>query len=147
MIMIKIAIAFTVMLASLPLNAAIYKWIDEQGEVHYSQSPPKQKSATRMHIPSQRTAASNTEPDTSADQSAADNKQSHESEPASNQQNTDNAAELIKKCQSARQALTTLQQDKRVFTVDEQGERHYFDDMERSSRIAQLKQNIDKYCQ
>ena len=38
------------MLAGTAQAASLYKWTDEQGNVHYSQSPPEKGQADRMHI-------------------------------------------------------------------------------------------------
>jgi glutaredoxin len=40
------------LLASLPAAAQVYKWTDAQGTVHYGDSPPPQRAASRLNAPS-----------------------------------------------------------------------------------------------
>ena len=47
-------LAFTAIVSAVPASAAIYKWVDEQGNTHFSQSPPPAKQgnkAKKVHIP------------------------------------------------------------------------------------------------
>ena len=46
-------------LCTAPAYAALYKWVDEQGNVHYSDQAPsgKTKSDTTLNIPNQPAAA------------------------------------------------------------------------------------------
>ena len=49
-----VALALTAVVLALPASAAIYKWVDEQGNTHFSQSPPPAKQgnkASKMKIP------------------------------------------------------------------------------------------------
>jgi len=48
------ALAFASVVLAMPASAAIYKWVDEQGNTHFSQSPPPAKQgnkASKMKIP------------------------------------------------------------------------------------------------
>ena len=36
---------------SAPCLAAIYKWVDEDGKVHYSETRPAEQQAKKMHVP------------------------------------------------------------------------------------------------
>ncbi len=45
--------AFLLLIVTVPLHAAMYKWTDENGKVVYSQSPPPQGKAEKIKPPPQ----------------------------------------------------------------------------------------------
>lgn len=52
---------------ALPVNAGVYKWTDEQGNVHYGDKPVNQEKATELQI--------NSNVNTGVTHSAGDNKE------------------------------------------------------------------------
>jgi len=37
--------------STMPAHAGVYKWVDENGSVHYSEHPPEKGSHSQLHIP------------------------------------------------------------------------------------------------
>ena len=44
-------LAFVFLICSLGTNAQVYKWIDEEGNIHFGDSPPKQADAEPQEMP------------------------------------------------------------------------------------------------
>ncbi len=139
---------------------AANKWIDEQGNVHYSdQLPPahvKAKSALNFSTPAVPVAASSvtgastvasasgvsaagkTAADAAAKKAAADKAVQDAANKAQNQAN----------CINAKQNLANLKDGMRIAVIDPNtGERSYMDDTQRQQSVDTAQQQISKYCQ
>ena len=55
-----LALSVALSLMAMPVHAQLYKWVDEQGTVHYSDQPAqgKTKAESKLDIPNQPGAAS-----------------------------------------------------------------------------------------
>lgn len=147
---LSIALLLITTLAATSVDAAVYKWVDENGVTQYSQTPPTdQQAATMRLLPSpsheateqaiqdlERRLAESRERDAKAN-ALADMGRSQ----AAAQQ-----AEFAQRCHHAKQNLFALQQVPRVFYFDDSGERIYINDLERASRIQGLQQDVASYC-
>ncbi len=49
--MLKTVLALTLLLAATGVDAKVYKWVDENGEVHYSEGTPGQQQAKELAAP------------------------------------------------------------------------------------------------
>ena len=126
----------------------VYRWVDKDGHVHYSQTPP---AATAVHAQSLDVTAP--PPDAVGVQNAQNLVQQMQ---ARNQQ-TENAkqqaqeqaqrqAQQQQRCNELRAQLQILQQVGTVATVDAQGNRTYWSDAQHSQKEQQLQQEINKEC-
>jgi len=127
----------------------IYKWVDEQGNVHYSQDPQGQSAEElKLKIPktsSDDEGATKTEPKAAddADKTQADDaKQKAEKQAAAQDQKE--AKE--KNCQISMKRLATITAGGRLYEVDEKGERHYWDDDTRKAKLEDAQKNVDQWC-
>jgi hypothetical protein len=141
------------MLASANAFAAISKWVDAQGLVHYSDQPPppdtKAKTlrsvpdtgaiAGASGVPAQKTIA-----EREAELKKAQKAQKDAADKAAQKQANENAKKA--NCTTAQQSLRTLQEGMRMVQVDPNGERSYMDDAQRQQRIAQTQKDIDTNC-
>ena len=147
------------MLASTNTFAAISKWVDAQGQVHYSDQPPppEAKAETlRSASDSEGTAgisgvtatSAPAAPKTIAEREAELKKAQQAKEAAADKAAQKQAAtEAIKaNCATAQQNLRTLQEGIRMVEVDANGERSYLDDNQRQQRIAKTQQDVSNYC-
>lgn len=41
---------FLLVMAAQPVTAAVYKWTDKDGRVHYGEQPPASEQAEKMHL-------------------------------------------------------------------------------------------------
>lgn len=146
-------------LASANTFAAVSKWVDAQGQVHYSdQPPPPETKAKTLRSASgtEGTAGSNdltaasapAAPKTIAEREAELKKaQQAKKEAADKAAQKQAAADAVKaSCANAQQNLRTLQSGVRMVEIDANGERSYIDDSQRQQRIEKAQQEISNLC-
>jgi hypothetical protein len=139
-------------LASTNAFAEINKWVDEQGQVHYSDQPPPADAQTqtlRTTTENQDSAGSGTaETKTFAEREAELKKEKAEKQSAADKSAQKQAADdaLRANCLSAQENLRSLQSGVRIMQIDANGERSYIDDTQRQQRIENAQQNINRYC-
>ncbi|KAB7623222.1 DUF4124 domain-containing protein [Alkalilimnicola sp. S0819] len=136
----------TAILLALPLlaTAQVYKWTDENGQVHYGSQPPKQGQADRIKLraapPAPRQEKS--EPTQAKDESGGEQRRTA----AEKEAEAARRAQLQENCAIARKNLAVLQEPThRRFRTDD-GEITYFDDEQRQQRIDQAQAYIDENC-
>jgi hypothetical protein len=146
-------------LASANTFAAVSKWVDAQGQVHYSdQPPPPEAKAEKLHSTSDAEDTGNTGDIAKASAPAATKTLAErEAELKKAQQAkkeaTDKAAQkeaaadaLKANCANAQQNLRNLQSGERMVEIDANGERSFIDDTQRQQRIQKAQQEISNLC-
>ncbi len=153
----KYCMAILLALASFNTYAGLTKWVDSNGVVHYSDSPPPQnvQSQTVRVQSSDQTGSSDATPASGpaapktifemesdlkkeqkakaeADKKAAQKRQEEETK----QRN----------CQQARNQLDTLRNAPRIATYDDQGNRTIMDDSARERSIGDAQAAVSQYC-
>ncbi|HEX5337265.1 MAG TPA: DUF4124 domain-containing protein [Gallionella sp.] len=143
------------LLASAPAVAALSKWVDENGEVHYSDQPPVnvktlRSASTPPAIPASGVAAASAP---AAAKTYVEREAELKKAQKAKQEAADKAAQEQKQkddkkanCAAAQQNLRTLQEGTRMVEVDANGERSYLDDTQREQRIAKAQQDIGNWC-
>jgi hypothetical protein len=147
------------MLASANGFGAVNKWVDSDGNVHYSdQSPPPETKAKilRSTPDTEGTADSNGKtatsapaaPKTLAEKEAELKKQQKAKQEAADKAAKEQAnAEATKAyCTAAQQNLKALQDGIRLVEVGTDGEHSYLDDAQRQQRITKAQRDISTYC-
>ncbi len=147
------------MLTSANTFAAISKWVDVQGRVHYSdQPPPPEAKAETLRSASDSEGSAGTSgvtatsapaaPKTIAEREAELKKAQQAKQAAADQAaQKQAAADAVKaNCANAQQNLRTLQSGVRMVEVDAKGERSYIDDTQRQQRIEKSQQDISNLC-
>lgn len=141
------------LLSSTTAFAALNKWVDEEGKVHYSdQPPPPNVKATTLRpaAPAGDTAAASAPaaPKTIAEREAELKKAQQAKKEAADRTAQEQANRETEKanCTRAQQYLRTLQEGTRMVEIDAQGEYAYLEDEQRQQRIAKAQQEIAKWC-
>ncbi|HET7176018.1 MAG TPA: DUF4124 domain-containing protein [Gammaproteobacteria bacterium] len=145
------SISAAIAIAAFSLSAGadqVYRWVDKDGHVHYSQTPPSSTgvNAQTLNInppPPDPTGLQN-------DQKLAQQNQDRDKQ-AQDAQKKDQAAEQQqaqqkKECDFLEQRLQVLEQSARVSTVDAQGNKNYVSDSDRAKQEQDLQDQIDKNC-
>ena len=128
----------------------IYKWTDDEGNVHYEDRPTGAVTEERMALSYRRTNAgavehrvqSRIESMTARDEAraaAAEEAKTAEKEAAE-------AADKQKKCESYRARLQTFIQSRRLYREDADGERVYLDDTESQKARQRVEERIAEHC-
>jgi flagellar motility protein MotE (MotC chaperone) len=159
MIVMSKFLLILLMLTSANTFAAISKWVDVQGRVHYSdQPPPPEAKAETLRSASDSEGSAGTSgvtatsapaaPKTIAEREAELKKAQQAKQAAADQAaQKQAAADAVKaNCANAQQNLRTLQSGVRMVEVDAKGERSYIDDTQRQQRIEKSQQDISNLC-
>lgn len=146
----KACLCALLMLCTAPLMAAeskIYKWVDEQGQVHYGDAPKGKQSGVRTGDDNAVTSESPTvtAPDRQQKliQSLEADRRAREEEKAKKQQQRE---ELERRCYQARDRLRQYESSSHLYDLDAEGKRRVLSDSERKSAEDKLRSDIDKYC-
>lgn len=122
----------------------MYSWTDEDGTVHFSDMAPEGVDASERSIPQDNTSVSAGPYAEAQGPSAAQQRRdeiAQRSEEAKTQQAMTSA-----QCAAWQAEVDRLEPNRRVFYTDEQGETVRMDDVERTDRVAELKQQIARNC-
>ncbi|HKJ18025.1 MAG TPA: DUF4124 domain-containing protein [Xanthomonadales bacterium] len=148
------ALLIAFLLTAPAVGAEVYKWTDENGVTHYTQTPPPEgRDASIEDIPAEPEKAGIGMPvnanlngaDDSSDQPSAADLQRQEI--ADNR--AENAAEqyeIAAVCNEARSRLARLEPNRRVYYENEEGETVRMDDQQRVDEVAALKLIIQSNC-
>lgn len=118
-------------------SAGLYKWVDEEGNVHYSQKRPKNQQFKRLKAPppapvNNKPLYQNTTIQSNKDSSPA---------AAETAKNKKNRAE---KCAQAKKSLNAYQVYRRI--RDKDGNVTNIDDKARATQIKNAKQAVNDFC-
>ena len=130
----------------------VYKWVDKDGNVHYSAEKPS-SGAQEMKVkskPSSSSSKSDSESDDSDKQAKNDSSEEEKVKVSSEKE----AMEIEKKneeirkknCTIAKRRAATIEQGGRLYEVDEHGERHYWDDDTRRAKMDEAEAQIKEWC-
>ncbi|WP_226666275.1 DUF4124 domain-containing protein [Microbulbifer aggregans] len=154
-------ILFATLILGLGLAASthadgIYRWVDENGVVHFGSQPPKAKQVEVIKEPkSARYKQWQQAQDALVEQKQVSTDSQVEKAPApaakseEQQQSEQNRAELAaqaQRCASAQQRLQELHSHPRIREVDANGNYRMLPEEERQQRIQQAKQVIQDNC-
>lgn len=130
-------------------HAALNKWIDADGKVHYSDTIPSDVSARKVRNNSapEPTASdsSATAPKTIAEQEAEWRKSRDEAS-KKDEKEKENAKIKQKNCDNARSNLAANENSPLHAKYTPQGERIILDEAGRNQNINNAKKDVDKYC-
>lgn len=170
---ISVAIALALCVA-LPASAQMYKWVDANGKVQYSDKPPPSNIKTEKlrpppPAPTPRAAgaagtggaagvgdakggtpkdAAKSGPRTAAEQEQAFRKRQAESAKAQEKQaqKDKEAGDRAENCKRARAALANLELGGRQSRIDEKGERVFLDEQQITQETAKARQEVAAAC-
>jgi len=122
----------------------MYKWVDEKGVTHYSESPPPDGKANKVEI--KPTAPNGPASPTDWKQKELDSRQQHIQKEQAEKQQQKTEAERHNLCVEARRQLGVLQAGVPVFHVNERGERVFVEDDERQRKVEAAQERARKNC-
>ncbi len=149
-------LAICLLLTSFSAFAALHKWVDAEGVVHYSDTVPSEIKSKTLRSPSatpdvdSATTSSSavTAPKTLAEKEAeAKRAQKAKNEAAEKSAREQEFANNKKKnCENARTTLSGLENSPRLVTYDAKGERTFMDDNQRQQQIDEARKAISTNC-
>ncbi len=142
--LLKICVLWALALAA---SAQVYKWVDEKGTTHYGERPPQGKKAQEVE---QRLANPALAPGKAVQPNWKDKdlefrSRRIETEQAEAKQTQQEAANR-QACNQARDSLAQMKSARRLYRLDEKGERVYESDEARQASVAQLEALVAQRC-
>ena len=140
------------MFASFTSYAGLNKWVDAEGKVHYSDTPPTDAKSNKLRTYTAPDAAasgtgepaSKTLAEKEADWKKSQKSKEEAEKNAANEK--ENAAIKQKNCESSRQNLATLENSPSIVTYDAKGERSFMDDESRKRSTADARKAVSEFC-
>jgi hypothetical protein len=133
-----------------PLQAAVYTWTDEQGRVHYSDRPSHESATEKeVRIPESVGPDSQTSPQDrkALRQRMLDLYQQERAERReAAEQRKQERKERKRLCLDARARYDLYNNTGPIYDFTESGERAYLNRQERDQYIAELKAEVERYC-
>lgn len=131
-----------------PGNAEIYKWVDEQGQVHYGDKPQAQAESISVEGQGEPAKAP---PDDSARRERQQRvlksmQMERERKQALREQERASAQEAEQRCAEARQRLADISGAGFLYRRNAEGERVIFTDEERAQASEQAEAAVEHYC-
>jgi len=126
----------------------LYKWVDEKGVVHYSDTPPAGKAAKKLEASPQPPLDNTQAPPHSRSwqEQLQDSNERRFREGKGQQEQQKKAQEAESKCRQARNALESLKQERPLYRVGKDGERIYMEDGDRGRFAENWQKQADTYC-
>jgi Domain of unknown function (DUF4124) len=149
----KSAIALVTMLAVAAAGVTfandIYKWTDEQGNVHYQDRPTGDPSEQRIAISSKPTDPSKVQAQVVArHEASAAAKEAAAKQPAgpTPEEMQAQAQERSQKCEKYKARLQKFVTSRRLYREDENGERVYLNEDEAQAARENVENKVEEYC-
>lgn len=147
---IALILLLTLLFAYNAQAGKLYRWVDEQGKAHYSQTPPPEalENAEERDLPSKKKTAqsddANNEADVKEDDAVA---KEEEKKPLSEKEKMQAAKQ--KKCNQAKEEAAKLNSNNKLVTPDPENPGKFIevDDELRKQRLEKFQAYLDTYCQ
>jgi hypothetical protein len=144
----QLCLALATLLITFTAHAQIYKWVDENGQTHYSQQPPVTGEAQQIDVPPpppvDPEAAQQEVDELIEQQEAAEQAEQEAREQA--QQEAEQQAIREENCRIARQNLEQYQNNPGRRVVDEEGNVTRLREEDRQQKMQEFQQQIDEFC-
>jgi len=132
----RILLFTAIMIFASSVSAGLYKWVDDEGNVHYSQKRPQNKQFKRLKEPAP---------------APQNNKSLYQSKTQKKQPNSVVAAETAKNEKIRADNCAGAKKNLKVYTLyrrikDKDGNVSIVDDKERAKQIQDAKQAINEFC-
>jgi hypothetical protein len=146
---IKLSALLLFFLATVAEAGSIYKWVDEQGVTHYSAASPTNKKAEQVKTQAAPPVVENEGGDASMKNWAAKEKMKEYKQRRDQQEaaQVKEAEERKNRCSIAKQQLGKLMQQGRIYKLNENGEKVYWDDDFHDAEIIRMKREVESNCQ
>lgn len=162
---VRLFAALAILLATATVTAQVFKWIDKDGKVHFTDTPPPADAvkgeAKKLNIaPSGNAgagaAAAKSTPDRTKDSAKdsardnakeADKKKADTAEKAKKEEETERVAKANEeRCKEAKRYLSSLETGQPLVRNNDAGERTIMSDAERATETARAKTAMSESC-
>ncbi|MGH8507591.1 MAG: DUF4124 domain-containing protein [Gammaproteobacteria bacterium] len=141
-----LCVTLGVALASPGLRAEMYKWVDDQGQVQYSQSPPPGRPSQTIKPPPKVDSKAAREKLKQQLQDFELRSDKRQEQAETDQKKDTEAAERKAACEAARDKLTRLESNPRILRVDKDESRTRLTEEERQAAIVEARKKVEEHC-
>lgn len=144
-----LALACLMTVGSAALADQVYRWVDKNGVVHYTQTPPPSTdapAAKSIDIAVPPPDSFGAKSDQALINSQAAQAKSAQDAAQKSQADAAQKAALQKACEAEKAQLQQMQEARRVSMTDSKGETQYVTGDERLKAMDDLQKRIDKDC-
>ncbi len=142
----RILLLCACLVAPCALAQQMYKWVDEKGVTHYSETPPPDgtKGASKIEVktPTPERAPADNWREREAQSKERRAKQGVQDE----QERMKEDSQRASNCRRAQRQADTMTHPGGVYRLNEKGERVFMEDKERSAKLDEAQQDIARYC-
>ena len=143
----RIVFLVALALAATTAAAQIYKWVDEKGVTHYSESPPPDKKATKVETgPASAPAPASPGWKQKAIDSRNSDIERRQADEAARRKSEYDDAVRKDRCLRAQRDLQVFEAQRPVYRVNERGEKVYMDDSARPAALQEARRNVEAFC-
>lgn len=126
--------------------AEIYKWTDEQGNVHYGDKPNEKADEVQVDISKKGHISTDSDRQLKRKKLIDAFNQDREYENKQKAEAQKKSKKIKKTCARAKDQLKNYVRARALYDLDEEGNRVIISDEERNKSTQKLKNNIEKYC-
>lgn len=136
------------LLMAFAAQAQLYKWVDEDGQVHYGEQRPSGQDFTTIKEQKYTPPSTRYELKTNDAQKAIlDQSEQAKKQKDDAKKQAEYDAQMKEYCTSLRNQLATFNTGRRVREMNSEGEYVYVDDAQRASQVKDLNKRIKEDCQ
>ena len=142
-------VMFVVSASGIAFASDIYKWTDEDGNVHYEDRPTGDTTVQRLAISSSPTNPAKVQARAQSRYAAKDPAQdsaSREPQGPTKEELAAQAAEKRQKCDTYKARLQKFIQSRRLYKEDDNGERVYLDEKQILAARERVENQVQEYC-
>ena len=137
---------FLMLLASMSLNAgSIHKWVDDEGNVHYGDSPPAKVKTEGVRVQSAPSNPGKALPRLSTKSTAENKDTSSTGSPTGDAEVPEDQAKIA--CDNAREDLRIINSSSRIKLRNTDGSTRYMTTEEIEERKTQAEADVERFCQ
>ena len=143
------AFALSIAATGTLFASEIYKWTDEEGNVHYSDLPTGAAGEEHLAIRSRPTDPARVQAEMQArvnDRTQIAEEEANAPQGSTPEELRTEAREREKTCNKYRDRQTEFTENRRIYKLDENGERVYYDEEEMGAARARVDDLVVKYC-
>lgn len=128
-------------------DARVYKWVDDEGNVQYSQTKPRDREAQTVNTLPSGTTDDNARRQLDSLRDKADTARKDREFARDYGADTQARDERLRKnCETARENLRILETASRIQDTDAQGNRYFLDEASKQAKIDETRRQIEDNC-
>ena len=140
----RLALAILILALAPFASAQLYKWVDKDGKVHYSDQPPPAQASKQINVAPGPAAPA---PSALARDKALDKDRSEAKDAAKKAEDKEKIArQKQEECDRARSYLKGLENGGRFVTFDAKGERVFMEQDQIDAEMAKARRNVEEAC-